>query len=73
MAQLLDLIEETMSHFSEGAKSVRAYTSDNTYIITRIKDSDEFWIAIENQGYAKKRSSSLDEYFNDVFGIEASY
>jgi hypothetical protein len=69
----LDLIEETINHFNEGAKSVRAYSPDFTYIITRIQDTDEFWIVVEEQGFNKKRSSSLEEYYSEVFGIEAKY
>ena len=73
MAAFLDLIEETENHFKEGARSVRAYAPDNTYIITRIKDSNQYWIAIEEDGFRKKRAESLDEFFQDVFGIEANY
>ena len=53
MAALLDLIEETESHFKEGAKSVRAYASDNTYIITRPKDANHYWVAIEEEGFRR--------------------
>jgi hypothetical protein len=69
---LLNLVEETINHFDEGAKSVRAYAPDNTYIITRI-NTDEYWVAVEEEGFQKHRSTSLDEYFSDVFGIEAKY
>jgi hypothetical protein len=69
----LDLLEETKGHFAEGARSVRAYSNDNTYIITRAKDSDEFFVALEVPGFPKTKVSSLDGYFVDVFGIEAVY
>jgi hypothetical protein len=69
----LDLLEETRSHFAEGARSVRAYTNDNTYIITRAKDSDEFFVTLEEPGFPKTKVTTLDDYFADVFGIEAMY
>jgi hypothetical protein len=69
----LDLIDETVAHFKEGAKSVRAYTSDNTYIITQVKDSSEFWVTIEEEGFRKVKTPSLKEFYQDVFGIEAKY
>lgn len=70
---LLNLVEETISHFNEGAKSVRAYSPDYTYVITRINNSDEYWVAVEEEGFQKRRSTSLEEYFAEVFGIEAKY
>jgi hypothetical protein len=73
MAEILDLIEETITHFNEGASSVRAYTNHTTYIITRVKDSDDFWIATEEPGFPKTKASSLDQYYQEVFGIEARY
>jgi hypothetical protein len=73
MPAFLDLIEETVSHFDEGAKSVRAYASENTYIITRVKDSNHYWVAIEEEGFKKTKAESLEEFFQDVFGIEANY
>jgi hypothetical protein len=69
----LDLIEETENHFKEGATSVRAYAAENTYIITRAKDSDHYWVAIEDQNFRKEKAESLDPFFHDVFGIEANY
>ena len=69
----LDLIDETLSHFKEGARSVRAYSSEHTYIITRAKDSNNFWVAIEDQGFQKQKAESLEKFFSDVFGIEATY
>jgi hypothetical protein len=73
MQQGLNLIEETLGHFDEGAKSVRAYTSSTTYIITRVKDSTEFWVTLEEPGFPKTKVGALDEYFDEVFGIEAVY
>jgi len=73
MARYLDLIEETKAHFAEGARCVRAYTNDNTYIITRIQNSDEYWVAMEDAGFTKERSADLTPYFESVFGIEATY
>lgn len=71
--RLHDLVEETLSHFSEGAKSVRAYSNDKTYIITRAKEKNEFFITLEEPGFPKTRTTSLDIFFNEVFGIEATY
>lgn len=73
MAEILNLIEDTINHFNEGATSVRAYTNDNTYIITRVKDSDDFWVTTEEPGFPKTRVSTLDKYFEEAFGIEAKY
>jgi len=70
---LLDLIEETLSHFSEGARSVKAYSNDKTYIITRSNEPGEFWVALEEPGFPKSKTTSLNEIFHDVFGIEAHY
>lgn len=72
MKQFLDLIEETIAHFEEGARSVRAYSSDKTYIITRAPE-DEFWVTLEEPGFPKTKTSSLEPIFTDVFGIEAKY
>jgi hypothetical protein len=69
----LDLLEETKGHFAEGARSVRAYSNEKTYIITRAKDSEEFFVALEEPGFPKTKVSQLDQYFTDVFGIEAMY
>jgi len=71
----LNLVKETLEHFREGARSVRAYTDINTYVITRVGDSfDEFWIAIEESPLLPKiKTTSLDSYFADVFGVEARY
>ena len=69
----LNLIQETIDHFKEGARSVRAYTNDITYIITRVNDSEDFWIATEEPGFTKTRTNTLDKYFEEVFGVEAKY
>ena len=73
MPAALDLLEETESHFREGAKSVRAYASDNTYIITKAKEGGHYWVAIEEEGYRKEKATSLSKFYEGVFGIEASY
>lgn len=69
----LDLLEETKSHFAEGARSVRAYTNESTFIFTRAKDSEDYFVTVEEPGFPKTKVSSLDGYFDDVFGIEAVY
>ncbi|RAW00091.1 hypothetical protein [Pseudochryseolinea flava] len=73
MQKSLNLIEETLSHFSEGAKSVRAYSPTTTYIITKINDEGEFWITLEEPGFPKSRAKGLEQYFSEVYGIEAVY
>lgn len=73
MVEQLNLIKETMEHFAEGALSVRAYTDDVTYIITRVKNSNDFWITTEEPGFAKTKTDSLEKYFEGVFGVEAKY
>ena len=74
MKTTLDLLDETLSHFNEGAKSVRAYSNDNTYIITRVSNSEnEFYVTLEEPGFPKKKVTSLSAYFEQVFGIEARY
>jgi hypothetical protein len=72
MEPWLNLLEETLSHFNEGARSVKAYTNDNTYIITRAGTTD-FWVATEEPGFPKTKTTSLENYFKEVFGIEANY
>ncbi|MEX1241972.1 MAG: hypothetical protein WEB30_19795 [Cyclobacteriaceae bacterium] len=69
----LDLVEETIEHFREGARSVRAHTDDTTYIITKDKGSGEFIIAVEEPDFPKIKTKSLEEYFKNVYGIEALY
>lgn len=73
MAELINLTEETLSHFQEGARSVKAYAEDATYIITRARDSEDFWVTIEEPGFPKTKTSSLEQYFESVYGIEALY
>jgi hypothetical protein len=72
MSEWMNLMEETVGHFQEGARSVRAYTEDTTYIITKGDDA-EFVITIEEPGFPKHKTKSLEKYFNKVFGIEARY
>lgn len=72
-AALLDLLEETMNHFREGARSVRAYSTDTTYVITRDASSSGFWVAIEEEGFVRRKVDSLTEIFQHVFGIQATY
>jgi hypothetical protein len=69
----LNLIEETLSHFSEGARSVRAYATSATYIITKTTEANEYWVTLEEPGFPKSRVTALEDYFSDVFGIEAVY
>ena len=71
--RLQDLVEETLSHFSEGARSVRAYSNDKTFIITRAKEQNEFYITLEEPGFPKTKTTSLEIFFAEVFGIEATY
>jgi hypothetical protein len=71
--QPLDLIEETISHLNEGARSVRAYTEENTLIITLAGTADAFWITREEPGFPKRQTNSLEDHFHGVFGIEARY
>jgi hypothetical protein len=72
MEPWLNLLEETISHFNEGARSVRAHTNDKTYVITRA-NATEFWVAAEEPGFPKTKTTSLETYFKEVFGIEAKY
>lgn len=69
----LNLHEETLTHFQEGARSVRAYTNDVTYVITRATEANEYWITAEESNFQKTKTKSLAGYFKDVFGIEAMY
>jgi hypothetical protein len=72
--QPLNLIEETISHLNEGARSVRAYTEENTLIITKATGTaDSFWITQEEPGFPKRQTNSLEDHFQGVFGIEARY
>lgn len=72
MEPWLNLIEETKAHFSEGARSVTAYTNDKVYIITKA-NQEEFWVTTEEPGFPKSKTKKLDSYFKEVFGIEAKY
>jgi hypothetical protein len=72
METWLNLLEETKMHFNEGARSVKAYTNDKVYIITKAND-DSFWVALEEPGFPKSKATSLEKYFKEVFGIEATY
>lgn len=73
MEPLLNLLEETEGHFNEGARLVKAYTNNETFIITRSKDSGDYWVTTEESGFQKVRVSKLDDHFKEVFGIEALY
>lgn len=73
MSTWINLVEETIGHFEEGARSVRAYTEDTTYIITRDQKGGDFIVTIEEPGFPKSKTRSLDSYFDNVFGIEAKY
>lgn len=73
MSTWINLIEETIEHFEEGARSVRAYSDDTTYIITRDQAGADFIVTKEEPGFPKTRTRSLESYFSDVFGIEAKY
>lgn len=73
MDQWLNLLEETKTHFEEGARSVKAYTNDKVYIITKTQEGDNFWVTLEEPGFPKTKTDSLDSYFPEVFGIEAHY
>lgn len=73
MSEWLDLVKETKGHFEEGARSVRAYSNDTTYIITKGGRDAEFVVTFEEPGFPKEITDSLDKYFQNVFGIEAHY
>lgn len=73
MSTWINLVDETLEHFEEGARSVRAYTDDMTYIITRDQATAGFIITTEEPGFPKTRTQSLEPIFDDVFGIEAKY
>lgn len=73
MSEWINLVEETIEHFQEGARSVRAYSDEITYIITKGKDEAEFVVTMEEPGFPKERTRSLEKYFDEVFGIEARY
>ena len=73
MRNSIDLVQETIGHFEEGARSVRAYTDDKTYIITKGAESAQFIITLEEPGFPKSSTDSLEGIFGEVFGIEAKY
>jgi hypothetical protein len=73
MEPWLNLLEDTKNHLLEGAKSVKAYTNDKVFIITQAKDSPGFWVTLEEPGFPRTKTDSLDTYFPEVFGIEAHY
>lgn len=73
MEPWLNLLEETLTHFDEGARLVRAYNNEVTYVITRAKEADCYWVTVEESNFQKTKTTSLDQYFKDVFGIEAIY
>lgn len=73
MSTWMNLVEETIGHFEEGARSVRAYADDITYIITRDKKAGDFIVTLEEPGFPKSKTASLEKYFDHVFGIEAKY
>jgi len=73
MSSWINLITETVEHFDEGARSVRAYSDDKTYIITKDQSGKDFIVTTEEPGFPKVRTKSLEDYFADVFGIEAKY
>ena len=73
MSDWMNLIEETKEHFREGARSVRAYSDDTTYIITQGREDAEYVVTIEAPGFPKESTRSLEKYFASVFGIEARY
>jgi hypothetical protein len=73
MESLLNLQEETVGHFNEGARLVKAYTNNETFIITRSIESGDYWVTIEESNFQKVKVSKLDDYFKEVFGIEALY
>ena len=54
----LNLIQETLDHFREGARSVRAYTNDVTYVFTRVNGTNEFWVATEEPGFTKIKTKT---------------
>lgn len=68
----MNLLIETLEHLNEGARKVRAYTDDITYVITRANDTT-YWLTAEEPGFKKIKITSLESYFTNVFGIEATY
>jgi len=73
MSEWMNLLEETNGHFQEGALSVRAYTDEATYIITKEENGGGFMVTVEEPGFPKRKAKSLDDLYRKVFGIEARY
>ena len=73
MESSLNLLEETILHFKEGARLIKAYSNDKTFVITPVKDSEHYWVTTEEANFEKTKTASLDLYFKEVFGIEAFY
>lgn len=73
MSSWINLITETVEHFEEGARSVRAYSDDKTYIITKDQSNNDFIVTTEEPGFPKTKTRSLEDLFAGVFGIEARY
>ena len=73
MEPWLNLVEETISHFKEGARVVKAYNNDVTYIITCANEPNHYWVTLEESSFQKTKTASLEDYFKEVFGIEAIY
>ena len=73
MEEWLNLMKETIGHFEEGARSVRAFTDESTFIITRGAGESEYIVTTEAPGFPKERTRSLEKVFKNVFGIEARY
>ncbi len=69
----MNLLTEALEHLNEGARCVRAHTDDTTYIITRVNNSHDYWVTAEEPGFQKIKTGSLDYYFTNVFGVEATY
>ena len=73
MSGWMNLVDETIGHFKERARSVRAYTDEKTYIITMDKQGVEFIVTTQEPGFPKTKTKNLEQYFIKVFGIEARY
>jgi len=73
MPEGLNLLEETLAHFNEGARSVKAHTTEEKTLIITQADHSDYWVTLEEPGFPKTRIKTLDQYFKDVVGIEAIY
>jgi len=69
----MNLLAEALEYLNEGARCVRAHTDDVTYIITRVNNSRDYWVTAEEPGFQKIKTGSLDPFFTNVFGVEATY